>query len=394
MTGRPPAPADPVRVARGLAAANIVLFTVMRFAQWVSWGGVEALWADGVSRRDAIVGITMVLLGNTVVGLLLVLLVFVPRPERRGWPARIALAVTAGAVGGVLRLLTMRSIPAPDGPLDDLVDWLATVAALTVAVASALVVHDLVRRYQREERRRSEQELSAARTVARLEAEEAVRRRIIADQLHGTVQNRLAVVTAGLDRASADLDAERHPLAPVLHELSEDLDEVREQDVRSLSHELFPTAADVSTTRAVGVVLDRLPPSIYGDLVVGPAYRAAERAHGDPLPLADRIVVVDTVEEALTNALKHGHAVRVTVTIDLRTDGPDGRTRVVGEVVSDGAAPPAVPALHGLDRHRARLEARGGHVALGPGPDGAGARLVLDVPVPVVQVDVPDGAGG
>ncbi|HEY0186446.1 MAG TPA: hypothetical protein VGC67_03070 [Cellulomonas sp.] len=381
-TGQPAEPIAPTRLARGVASANVVLFALMRFAQWMGWGGIEQLVTAGLTRTEVVVGSLVVLLVNVVFGLVLVAVVLALHPERHSWPVRVAQALVAGAVVGALRLLAMSWVPAPSGVLDDLVDWLASITAYTVAVVSALVVGDLVARYRLEERLRAERELATARTIARLEAEEAVRRRIIADQLHGTVQNRLVVATAGLDRAGEQLSAERHPLAPVLHELSEDLEQIREHDVRSLSQELFPTAADVSTTRAVAVLLDRLPPSITGTLELTDAYRTELRRDGDPLPLADRLVVIDTIEEGLTNALKHGHADRVTITLDLRPATLPSGSAVLGTVDSNGGSPPADLVLHGLDRHRARLEARGGHLALGAGADGTGARLAFDTPVP------------
>jgi signal transduction histidine kinase len=49
-------------------------------------------------------------------------------------------------------------------------------------------------------------------------------------------------------------------------------------------------------------------------------------------------------------------------------------------VDDDGDGPPTpVPPLHGLERHRSRIEHRGGHLELTTGPEGGG-RLHFTLP--------------
>lgn len=359
-------------IARLIAVSNVVMFSVLRFAEWFSHAGLERVTAEGYSAHVIVLTMLRVLLGNTLVGALLVWALFALRPEARPWGRRLVMVALTAIVAGSLRVAAMRWIP-PYNLAENTLDWLTTVVAVAVAVVSALLVTDFIERSRTAERSRADQEREAARRIAHLEAEEAVRRRMIADRLHGTTQNRLVLVSAGLDRVVEQLADQANPLAALVHDLAEDVDAIRERDIRSLSHDVFPPAADVSTRRALAVLVDRQPAALTAELVTSDAYRRAA-ASGDPLPLAGRLVLFDTVEEAVTNALKHGEARRVTITLDHRDHG------VQATVTNDGKPLPARPIWGGLNRHAARIEARGGRLVLAPAPDGTGVQLSVWLP--------------
>lgn len=378
-----------------VAAANLSLFALMATSQWAAWGGVaivHVLGAGGRAAREVVV----VVVANGGFGLVVALgFVLLALPERT-WPVRMAVATLVPAVVGIPRVWLLAQVPSVvEGLPYDLVDWGVATAAGVAALAGGCLVHDLLRRTRHEEARRRDQVVRAARAIARLEAEEAATRRAIADQLHGQVQNRLALTAAGLEQAAEDRTATDPALAACLRGWAQVLDEVRERDVRALSHDLFPAGADVSTVAAVSTVLDRLPPSVTGTLVVGPAWARLIATHQAPAPVPERLVAVCTVEEALTNALKHGRARQVEVRMDARpTDDPHRWVMEVA-VTDDGVGLPDGPrVLHGLARHAARIRARGGALDVVPRADGRGARLCFSLPFSIPEAapdDPPDG---
>jgi two-component system sensor histidine kinase UhpB len=87
------------------------------------------------------------------------------------------------------------------------------------------------------------------------------------------------------------------------------------------------------------------------------------------------------VQEGLSNAIRH--AAPNTIGIVVSTDAADG-VRVV--LTDDGVGPPARgtrargPARFGLIGMRERVMAMAGSLAVGPGPDGKGLRLVATLP--------------
>lgn len=89
------------------------------------------------------------------------------------------------------------------------------------------------------------------------------------------------------------------------------------------------------------------------------------------LPAALDLTAYRSVQEALTNVLRHAHANRATVTVTYQPDG------VLLEVDDDGTGPPSSkPATpggrrgYGLTGMRERAEAVGGSVRTGRGPHG------------------------
>lgn len=373
------------RLALAVGAANLAVLALMAFTQWAAWGGVEVVRgvdADpGRVLRDALV----VAAANLAYGVLVLGGFFALRPLGRSWPVRVALAVVVAGAAGIPRVWALTAVPSVVwGAFYNNIDWAAALVGAVVALVGACLVHDLVRRSRREERRRREQVVRSARTIAALEAEEASTRRAIAEQLHGQVQNRLVVVTSGLDGVAHDRRESDPALAAMLEDWAEVLEDIRERDVRALSHDLFPAGADVSTVAAVRTLLDRLPATASATLTVGETYGALIAAHPQAAPMAERLIAVYTVEEALTNALKHGRARRVEVRMDARPTPDPHRWVMEVAVADDGVGlPPGRSQLHGLARHAARIEGHGGTLELVPGgPRGAVLRFELPFTLP------------
>jgi len=255
-------------------------------------------------------------------------------------------------------------------------------------------------------RKRHETELAESNNRARLvleelQTEEMRVRRAVSEQLHGGLQNRMVVIAAGIDGVARALQRNGDAAhAAELRALSDELDYLREREVRNLSHTLFPAGIELGAVRAIRAMLHRLPPQINAQVNIGPQLER-EIAKGVPLaPLAERLLIVSLVEEATTNAIKHGGATEITIQLDI--DGEPGAHDIMlhGLVEDNGhGLPPDYPgvltntvragadandtgsASVGLARHNERLQRAGGSLRLWSPPEG-GTRLEFSIPLP------------
>lgn len=376
---------DEARLALVVSVGGAVLFSLLAFLQWAAWGGGTAVWL-AASDQAAFAREVVVVVGvNTGFGVLTVLATYAFRPLPRGWAYRLLVAGAVAFVVGVPRVWHLRRIPSSvSGPVYDGIDWISGGVGVTAASVAGFLVADLVRRVRDQEALRRDEAERAARAIADIQSDEASTRLAISDRLHGQVQNALVMVSAGLDQRADDLRRADPALADELHQWAAELDVIREQGVRSLSHQLSPAGADLGVVEAVATLLDKLPPQVSGRMEVGAGLREVLAQREDPTTMADRLVVVYAVEEALTNSIKHGGGHRVVVTLDLVERGA-GRWSFEGTVDDDGSGIDGEPELHGLRRHAERFVARGGSLELAPGAHG-GTRLSFvlpfDEPVP------------
>ncbi|MDO9379725.1 MAG: sensor histidine kinase [Nocardioidaceae bacterium] len=264
-------------------------------------------------------------------------LVFVAALSMGSLPVRWAW-VTCGALF-VLAEASLRLVPGWQDNGNGLAVVLATLAVWGFRVASmrqdALVV--------------------AERELAELTIEEERSR--IARDLHDILGHSLTVVTVKAELAQRMLDV--------------DLDRARRElvDLERLSRDAL---ADVRQT-ALGVRGVSLPAEIAS------ARSALESAGITPdlptvaeeVPSRYRDLYAWTVREAVTNVVRHSGASRCSVTVS--------STGMAVEDDGVGADHHADPG-HGLDGLRQRARLAGAHLSTGPGTDGRGFRLTLDVP--------------
>ncbi|MFC4245171.1 sensor histidine kinase [Gryllotalpicola reticulitermitis] len=368
------------RIAVSFSVLNIVLYSPMAVAQWAGWGGLSALGDDPDSVHEAVADGLDVAGINLAYGLVVIAATFAIRPHARSLPTRLTVLILTAIAASLLRipaLLALRSTPV-DGAFVTAQSIIGP-ASVFVAVSAGLFTASLVARARDEERQRTAAVRQAARAINELQAEETRVRKAIADQLHGTLQFRLVSVTAGLD-AIADRMG-NGAMQTELRQWAETLEEIREEDVRSLSHTVFPSGADLGTTEAIQIMLNRLPASVATSVELGPRLQRFADEGGAPIPVPERLVAIYLVEEAVTNALKHGHARSVEVYAEV-TPAADPEQWVLSVTVDDdgtGLASAAEPELHGLRRHADRLAYRGGTLEMTSAPIG-GARLHFTLP--------------
>ncbi|MDR0483130.1 MAG: hypothetical protein LBH13_08270 [Cellulomonadaceae bacterium] len=368
---------DPTRVGVLLSAANVMLYTAIALAQWAGWGGLYE--ATQLSGPELVGESLMIAAVNLIYGGFVIAGTFMLRPMSWPWKMRYPLIALVALVMSFPRVLAMLAMQTtPSGWLYVVTEWISGFGGGFLAVTAGVICAHMVSRARREESERLSTARRAARAVEELQTEEMRVRRMVADQLHGTLQYRLVTVTAGLDAVAADLQSRDCSIAQGtaadLRAWAETLEEIREREVRSLSHAVFPAGIELGMAHAVEAMLRRLPPHIGTTLTMDEPASAFLNDLPDAMPMAERLVVVYTVEEAITNALKHGHATRIDLRISLRSlptqsslpcdDASQARKEIAVTVDNNGLACPENVNLRGLARHSERIGTRGGTLRL------------------------------
>lgn len=241
-------------------------------------------------------------------------------------------------------------------------------------VANSLLEQDIERRKETEERLIAYQ--SQLRLLAAdLASTEDRERRQLADVLHDGVSQLVATAKMRVEALeSGDTGAD---LADDLHQISRLLEQAI-REARSLTFELSPPVLrELGLSAAISWLIDT--PGCQG-------LNCRLRDDGAPKPLDDDVaaVVFKAVRELLTNAIKHAQA--HTVTIDLRTDGPNVRVEVADDGVGlpEGVRPVEQAIGFGLLSINERIRRAGGSLEITSEP-GHGVRAVLTAPLKAEQ---------
>lgn len=216
---------------------------------------------------------------------------------------------------------------------------------------------------------RRHQELAAA-------AEDQLRREM-ADVLHSRVQSRLLAATLRLRRVEHLLDEDPASAARFLEEVRRDLDTIREDDVREVSHLLHPAVVAVGLVPALRRLAKDLQGAADVTVTVSPELARADDLGGSVVPEEVRLALYRLVEEATTNALKHGDATVVEVRAEVSRQG-----EIVVTVTDNGCGfdPAVAPRGLGLLGVEGRLAVHHGRCEVRSSP-GTGATVVGVVPV-------------
>lgn len=284
--GLEPADRDRRRITIVVAATNFTLYALMAVGAWAAWGGLQ----EAVDHERSTIGVIADGLGILVINLAYGAAVLAGTLAlgvvRRGWAARVLVSAAVAAAASVPRMAALVAVSStPVSTSYVLGTGLLGFFSGVVGMLAALFAATLVERARTETRRREVEAGRARRAVEALQDEELRVRRLVFDQLHGTLQYHLVSVTAGLDRLTEQLDAEgARARAADLRGWAEVLEEIREQDVRSLSHAVFPSGADLGTEEAIQLLLQRLPPQVETSIELGPVYRRLAEGGATPMP--------------------------------------------------------------------------------------------------------------
>jgi signal transduction histidine kinase len=209
-----------------------------------------------------------------------------------------------------------------------------------------------------------------------LQHEEVRVRREVAEGLHGSMQQRLVLVVARLDRLLDDLGEAIGPAhLALLREVRAEIETVREADVRATSRMLYPDQLEVGMVPAIRALLGRIPTAVNTRLGVTDEVRRLDDPSESRLTRSERLLAVRVVEEAISNALRHGRAEVVDVRVSLVDDALEVRVSDDGRGFGPEAGTPS-----GTARLADRLHLAGGDLRVTSLP-GDGTQVVARLPV-------------
>ena len=367
--------------ARDERRYRIVLVAGTALALGVFALGAAALQATLLQAADFSIPIGARGIANFAGVILILIGTWTIPVQRMSWPARVAALTGVCVAAAVLRAWLQVILHVHGARQFAVLAFDAGPAAVTTAfslgVGLALAEYEhLVIRRGRESAR---QALLAATALDALRDEEMRVRREVAEGLHGTVQQQLILLAARLRRASQQL-AQPHPdetaaAASEVGHIAEDLDRLRERDVRDLSRVLYPSGIDVGLVQAGRILIRQIPATIEVTSSFDESVLAADDPQTGGISLELRLVAIRVIEEGVSNAIRHGQAARLAIAMQVDD------ARVLSIVIDDnGGGIGSAGISSGLRLLTESLARRGGSLSLTDGPLG-GARLSAQLPL-------------
>jgi len=218
--------------------------------------------------------------------------------------------------------------------------------------------------------------------------EERVRREI-AELLHSRVQNRLLMAWYRAEDVQDVLTSDPAQASQILADLRAQLDTIREQDVRELSHRLHPSIIRTGLAPALERLTDDFGSRLATSLHVDPAVAALDDPLANEIPDVVRLSAYRVVEEALGNIARHADASLAEITLSVA----DAALQLSVHDDGRGFDTQQVRAGLGLGTISAHVGRVGGTWQVDSAP-GQGTTLRVSLPLVVAVEDAQDGLGG
>lgn len=230
--------------------------------------------------------------------------------------------------------------------------------------------------------RADEMQRSRQRIVS---AQESFRKEI-AQQLHGSVQNRLIFLVLRLKQLEAT--AEPKGVALELTDLREKFEELLEQEIRSIVHQLYPYILRRGFVPALQSMGDQIESVISIEMDLDQELVRKERADRSLIPEQAKLAAYRIAEEALTNVVKHANASKVSVRLETPFGGWFRLT-----VQDDGQGFAVEESLEGMGivGMRDYAEAIGGECVI-LGAPGKGTQVTATLPLVILEKEFPETA--
>ncbi|MFI5267600.1 MAG: AAA family ATPase [Chloroflexota bacterium] len=207
-------------------------------------------------------------------------------------------------------------------------------------------------------------------------AEERLRQEI-AEILHSRVQSKLLVAAHQLGQATAIMDRDPAEAKRLLNLSQEQLDDVREREVREASHLLHPSIIKIGLGPAVRSLIGRFENTFKVSLEVEPRLAKLDSIVDNQLPEDLRLTAYRSVEEAMSNIARHAKASSVAVTLSIT-----GENELLLGIRDDGVgfdSSQLQPGL-GLSTIDGRVNQMGGTWQITSKP-GEGAKVEVRLPL-------------
>jgi signal transduction histidine kinase len=151
-------------------------------------------------------------------------------------------------------------------------------------------------------------------------AEEGLRKEI-AEMLHGKVQTSLLVAWHRLGECEALLDKNTGEAKTLLLEIREELDRIREREVREASHTLHPSVIRVGLLPAVRTLLESFEGEFKVSLDTDEAIVKLDDVLYNRIPEPVRLAAYRVLQEGLSNVRRHSGANSLAVSLGITQDG-------------------------------------------------------------------------
>ena len=145
-------------------------------------------------------------------------------------------------------------------------------------------------------------------------------RKHVAEELHGPVQSKLSMLIARLGDIHDLIGTTSQEAQKELAETATDLDAVRENDIRMVSHALYTSILDVGLQAGVKTLRDQFERQVQITLEFAPEVVALDPPGSSTIPFNVRLCLYRVAHEALANVVRHAAATHVVVQVSLDAD--------------------------------------------------------------------------
>jgi two-component system sensor histidine kinase ChiS len=149
-----------------------------------------------------------------------------------------------------------------------------------------------------------------------ISSEEHVKREV-AEALHGTVQTRLLVAWHRLGQCEELISSDPKKAAALIRSVRDEIDRLREEDIRSISRLLHPSIIDVGLIPAIESLTSVFAESMPIHLDVDEAVAQLDDPVDNRISSAVRLTAYRVLEDVLSNAQLHAKATEVKVVLRL-----------------------------------------------------------------------------
>ena len=204
---------------------------------------------------------------------------------------------------------------------------------------------------------------------------EAIRKEV-SNLLHSQVQSRLIVLEYALKDCQEMLEDGPSELHERITNARGILREIIEQDLRSITRQLYPSIIQTGLHGALNSLANRFQPMFLVETDVDKDLVGLE---GSPAGLSDslRLTIYRLAEEALTNVAKHSHAEKARLTVKLSSSS---EVYLAIQDDGDGFDPESITPGHGVLSMRDYSSALSGRMDIDSAP-GWGTTIRVWLPL-------------